>query len=88
MKKTLLGLLAGIALFIGCGSENKLAKINELQAAGNLRDAAKVYKEWVDSSKNPNIERDYIKFLFDNKLFGFQQGSAFLFGAVPPGHGC
>jgi len=69
VKKTLLGLLAGIALFIGCGSENKLAKINELQAAGNLRDAAKVYKEWVDSSKNPNIERDYIKFLFDNKLF-------------------
>ena len=38
MKKTLLGLLAGIALFIGCGSENKLAKINELQAAGNLPD--------------------------------------------------
>jgi hypothetical protein len=37
--------------------------------AENVREAKKLYKEWVEAENNPNIEREYIRFLFENKQY-------------------
>ncbi len=68
LKNVFCVMMAGLML-LGCGDGDRLAEINKLQAAGEVREAIQVYREWVESSKNPNVEREYLKFLFENKQY-------------------
>jgi hypothetical protein len=57
------------ALLLACGSGKELEKIEQLVAAGKALEAKKLYEEYLNNNTNPNIERAYIRFLFDNKMY-------------------
>lgn len=69
LKHAWSGWVVLLLFVVSCGKEDKLAKINELIAAGETREATQIYKAWAEESKNPNIQREYIRFLFDNKQY-------------------
>lgn len=58
-----------ILLLLACGGEDKMVKVRELTAAGKLGDAKRLYQEHVEAEANPNIERDYIRWLYEHKQY-------------------
>ena len=46
-----------------------MQEINELVAAGKIFDAKKKFEAYADSSGSQLVERDYIQFLYDNRIY-------------------
>lgn len=69
MKGILLVLSIGIGLLSACSSEDPMIEINQLVADKKTGQAKEKYKELVDQADNPNVWREYVKFLFEHNQF-------------------
>ena len=58
-----------LMLLVGCSQRDYSAEIKQLVDDNKIRNAKVLYKEWVEKERNPNIEREYIQFLFDHKQY-------------------
>jgi len=67
MTRNLFLLLA--LVIIGCSSGDPLEEIQTLVDDGDIVGAKKMYADIVEAEDNPNIEREYIKFLYDHKQY-------------------
>lgn len=62
--------IAVLLILTGCQSDDPVAEIDQLIADKNYSQANQKYKELVDSGKaDPAIQRRYIEFLYERKLF-------------------
>lgn len=57
------------ALLLSCGGTKDLERIDQLVAAGKTLEAKNLYDEYLKKNPNPNVERAYIRFLFDNRMY-------------------
>ncbi len=69
MKGILLVLSIGIGLLFACGSKDPMVEINQLINAKKTGQAKEKYKELVEQENNPNVWREYVKFLFEHNQF-------------------
>ena len=58
-----------VFLFAACQQSDPVQEINDLVAQNKLRDAKIKYRELVEQTDNPNVWRDYIHFLYENKQY-------------------
>lgn len=58
-----------LLLLVACSQRDYESEIKAAISEDNIREAKTLYREWVDAEKNPNIEREYIRFLFENKQY-------------------
>ena len=61
--------LSAVFLLIGCPGPDPMIEINKHIEAGDIRQAKTKYKAYVQEADNPNIERKYISFLFEQKQY-------------------
>lgn len=54
---------------ISCSTVDPMDEINQLAASGKIVPAKKQFKELVEAEDNPNLEREYIKFLYEHKQY-------------------
>lgn len=68
-SRSFLFCLTLVVLVLGCSQRDYQSEIKAAISQDNIREAKDLYKEWVDAEDNPNIEREYIRFLFENKQY-------------------
>ncbi len=69
MRMSLLLPTVLLMLLVACSSKDPLEEVNALVASGDIVAAKKKYQELVEAENNPNIEREYIKFLYEQKQY-------------------
>ena len=56
-------------LMVGCSSVDPTIEIKQLAASGDVMNAKLKFKALVEKEKDPNLERQYIQFLFEHKQY-------------------
>lgn len=66
--------------WVDCTREDPMKRIDQLVEQGDVPEAKKAFKAYVERSENPNVERLYIEFLFKHKMYHDfrQEAPAFL----------
>ncbi|MCB1052745.1 MAG: hypothetical protein KDC71_19240 [Acidobacteria bacterium] len=68
MKAVWFGVVSALLLF-NCGGGGEIDKAKALAAEGKVIDAKNLYEAHLAKDPNPNVEREFIQFLFDNKFY-------------------
>ena len=70
-------LLLTALMMVQCSKPDPMIEINQLVEEGKTSQAKAKYKALVDKENNPNVERNYLRFLFDHKQYiDFKKESA------------
>lgn len=70
MKRRIMLLCSTLFLVLAaCSQRDYQSEIDAAISQDNVRQAKELYKAWVEAEDNPNIEREYIRFLFENKQY-------------------
>lgn len=70
LLRTILSLsLLALGFLWSCSNGDQMKKIKELESAGEIQESKKLFKEYADRSGNPNVEREFIMFLYRHEQF-------------------